>query len=451
MYFKKDKFLVVGLSKSGLCASEALLMRGAECYIYDENLNSCLSSSVEELINRGAKLVDKERIDEAIRLCDTVVLSPGVPIDNEIPIMARRMRKNIIGELELGSYFAKSPIVAVTGTNGKTTTCSLISNILEKAQIANCLAGNIGMPLTKECEKVDENGVLVVEVSSFQLETIARFLPHIACITNISPDHLSRHYNMDNYEHLKSRILKNLRESEYAVLNADDQRICRFAENTRAKICYFSMANETEGAYLIENKIYWKGEYLLGANDLPIKGGHNLQNALVAICACKLLGIDNDCIVDGLLNFKGVKHRTQEIGIHKGVTFINDSKATNPNSTESAISLMKQNFVLLLGGRKKGEGYDGLFKKLANNSYLKEIVVYGESKDDLYSLAKNLSIENISVVTNFERAVKYSFLTLEGGDLLLLSPACASYDEFSGYEERGDKFIELVKEFADDR
>ena len=445
MYLRKSKFLIVGISKSGYNACKLLLMRGAECYLFDSDLNGKAQKFIKELIDKGAKLANKENIEDVISICDIVVLSPGVPIDNEIPILARRLKKNIIGELELGYYFTKSPIVAVTGTNGKTTTCSLIDFILKKAGINSCLAGNIGTPLTGECEKIDEKGIFVVEVSSYQLETIAKFTPHIACIINISPDHLTRHYNMDNYVYLKSRILRNLRESEFAVLNADDERITEFTQLTRAKPVFFSMAKEVDGAYLIDNKLYFKGEFIMDADKFALKGGHNLQNALVAICVCKLLGIEKDAIVNGLSEFRGVKHRIQEISRKEGIVYLNDSKSTNPASTISALSVIKSPTILLLGGREKGEGYDELFEKIKANPFIKEIIVYGECKDKLYNFAKRSFIDNVSVVKGFETAVKLAFLCLKEGYVLLLSPACSSFDEFENFEERGDRFIELVK------
>ena len=446
MYFKRSKFLIVGISKSGFSACKLLLSKGAECYVFDHNQNGVNQNLIEELLSLGAKSTNRENIEDVISLCDVVILSPGIPIDNEIPILARRMRKNIIGEVELGSYFTKGAIVGVTGTNGKTTTCSLIDYILKKAQFDSFLVGNIGTPICKECEKTQENSISVVEVSSYQLETIAKFAPHIACVINISPDHLSRHYNMENYIYLKSRILRNLRESEYAVLNADDQRIKEFSTQTRGKAIYFSMVGKVEGAYLLENKIYWNGDLILDAGEIALKGGHNIQNALVAVCVCKLLGVEKQIIADGLRTFKGVKHRIQVIESDDGITYINDSKATNPNSTISAISMMKERFILLLGGREKGGGYEELFNKIKENRLVKEVILYGEARYFLYEISKKEEIGEVCVVNNLQRAVRLALSNISKGEVLLLSPACASFDEFEGYEERGERFIELINE-----
>ena len=446
MYLKRTKFLIVGMYKSGASACELLLSFGAECWVYDKNLDERTLNFIQKACEKGARQVNRENIEDVIALVDVVVLSPGVPIDDEVPIIARKLRKNIIGELELGSYFNRSPIVAVTGTNGKTTTCSMIDYVLKNANYNSFLAGNIGIPLTKVCNEHSKDDIAVVEVSSFQLETVAHFTPHIACVLNLSPDHLSRHYNMDNYVYLKSRILKNLRESEFAVLNMDDPTVAEFASNTRAKPVYFSMAKEVDGAYLVEGKIYWKKEFLCNCEELALKQGHNIQNALACVCVCKLLGVEKEKIVEGLKNFKGVKHRLQEVAVHNGVKYINDSKATNPASTLSAVKEIENSFTLLIGGREKRGGYEELFNYLKDKSNLKEIIFYGEGAKNLYSIATDCGIKRVNIARNFSNAVKFSFI-VSNSDLVLLSPACSSYDEFFSFEERGEKFIELVDEF----
>ena len=239
MYFKQSKFFIVGISKSGYSACVALLNMGVECFIYDQNASEKIKENMHKLIERGAVLVNEDGVESQLQKCDVVVISPGVPIDNKIPVLARKMRKNIIGELELGSMLVNNPKVAITGTNGKTTTCSLVEHVIKKEGIGCFLAGNMGIPL---CDKVgsDPDHIAVVEVSSYQLESVSHFRPHIACILNISPDHLARHYNMENYVYLKGRILKQLRESEYAVLNYDDSTVREYATQTRAKVIYFS-------------------------------------------------------------------------------------------------------------------------------------------------------------------------------------------------------------------
>lgn len=446
MYFKKSKFLIVGISKSGYSACSALLDLQAECYIYDDNITNNNQKLIDELCARGATLVTDEQVKHTLELVDVVILSPGVPIDNEIPISARKLKKNVIGEMELASYLINAVIIAVTGTNGKTTTCSMINHVLQCDGQRSHLLGNVGVPLSSKARKLDYDDIAVVEVSSFQLETISRFTPHVACVLNISPDHLSRHYNMENYVYLKSKLLRNLKESEYAVLNDDDTVVKEFATKTRANIIYFSLQRQVNGAYLFNDCLYWKGELIIEINKLQISGGHNLMNALATICVCKVLGICNESIALALASFKGVMHRQQEVCSINGVKYVNDSKATNPDSTINAINTINSNTILLLGGCDKGSGYERLFKQIASNEMITQVILFGQSREKLHTIATNQGVKSLSLVADFETAVKLSFLLEQKGDTILLSPACSSFDEFSGYEERGDKFIQLVRQ-----
>ncbi len=446
MYLKRDKFLIVGISKSGYSSCKLLLSKGAECYIYDKEQSVKVKKYIDELANCGAKLVNGENIEDVISLCDTIVLSPGIPIDNSIPVSARRQKKNIIGELELGGYFTSGPLIAITGTNGKTTTSYLTEYILQSSGLKCYTAGNIGIPLCDVCCKKTEEEIGIIEVSSFQLETVARFTPHVACILNITPDHLSRHYNMDNYVYLKSRILRNLRESEYAVLNADDARIVEFSMNTRAKIVFFSMTKEVDGAYVKDGKVYWKGEYLFDVDLISLKGGHNIQNVLASVCICKIFGVEKSIIRDRISDFKGVKHRLQEVAEINGVKYINDSKSTNPDSTKAAVRSFTGETILLIGGKYKQEGYKELFIEIKDK--VKEIILYGENRKQLYDYALEEGINKVSVIENFVNAVRFASIIAQGGDTVLLSPACSSFDEFSCFEERGERFIEIVKQMG---
>lgn len=448
MYLKRSKFLVVGISKSGFSAASALLSLGANCTIYDNSKNKTTLNLIEKLRNKGAKVATNENIEQEVKKCDIVVLSPGVAADNIIPVTAKKLHKKVIGELELGSNLIKNPLVSVTGTNGKTTVCYLVNYILNGAKITNYLAGNMGKPLCDFVGSGDEKSLIVTEVSSFQLETISSFLPHIACILNISPDHLDRHYNMKNYIYLKGRILQNMRESEFAVLNYDDETVRAFADNTRAKVVFFSMREQVDGAYLQDGKIFYKGEFIIDADSVLLKGGYNVANSLAAVCICRNLGVSCEDIARGLSTFQGVKHRRQVICEKNGITYINDSKSTNPHSTISAIENLRGNTILLLGGQDKGEGYDKLFEKIKGEDKIKSLIIFGGSRVRLYDLAYSYGLDFTSSLPTFENAVNYAFLTAKRGDTVLLSPACASFDEFSGFEERGDLFIAMVKKFV---
>ena len=294
MYLKKQTFLIVGISKSGTSATEFLLGKGARCYVYDDFETESITKEINRLCSLGATKVEKEEVFDLLKEISVVVLSPGVPIDHEIPLKAKKLGKRIIGELELAYTFAKSPIVAVTGTNGKTTTCTMIDVILKESGIKSILCGNIGTPVSKILHDCNDDTVIVAETSSFQLETVNSFTPHVAVITNVTPDHLSRHYNMENYLFVKSKILRNLRESEYAVLNFDDPLVVKLAEKTRANVVYFSTKTRVNGAYVEDGKIYYKGKMVCEISSLPFSGEHNLLNFLSSLCVAKIIGVSDE-------------------------------------------------------------------------------------------------------------------------------------------------------------
>ena len=292
-------------------------------------------------------------MNELLAEITVVLLSPGVAIDHEIPVRAKKLGKRIIGELELAAELCVAPVIAVTGTNGKTTTCTMIDDILKNGGEKPILCGNVGTPFSSVLDKITDDTLVVLETSSFQLETVSRFAPHVAVITNITPDHLSRHYNMENYIYLKGKILANLRESEYAVLNYDDGIVREFGEKTRAKVVYFSAQNEVNGAYVSDDKIFYKGKYVTDIKSLPVGGEHNVLNLLAAVCVAEIVGMTEEAICSGIKEFKGVKHRIQYIRTVNGADYYNDSKATNADATMKAIDSMNKPTTLILGGKDK--------------------------------------------------------------------------------------------------
>lgn len=445
MYFAKTKFLVVGMSKSGRAACGLLLNYGARVRIFDSAPDPEVAKGMKDLERKGATIVSASEVKEAVRASDVIVLSPGVPVDNDVPAFAVDEGKCVMGELELGYLTCRAPIVAITGTNGKTTTCSIVYDILKKAGIKSVLCGNVGTPITSVVRDLDENTVAVVEVSSFQLETTRKFAPHIACILNITPDHLSRHYNMENYVYLKSKILAGLGESEYAVLSADDETVSGLAANTKAKKIMFSAKKQTNGAYVLNDRIYWRGREIAAVSDLKLKGIHNVENALAAVCIAKILGVDDKMLGSVLAEFAGVRHRQETIAESDGVTFIDDSKATNPDSALKAVDTCSGNTILLVGGIDKGFGYNVFFSKVLETGKVKALVLYGQSRRELYRAAENAGFENIYLSVGFDSAVRTAFGIAKSGDTVLLSPACSSFDEFSGFEERGDSYATLIK------
>ena len=444
MYAKLMTFLVLGIASSGVTASKLLLSKGAKVYVYDNSTNEKIKKSISELVSLGCIFI--ENAVEILDDIDAVVLSPGVSVLNEIVVKAKTKGIRILGELELASYYINNPIVALTGTNGKTTTCSLINHTLKQANVKSQLVGNVGTPLSTAVG-TSEDDILVVEVSSFQLETTCRFTPHISCILNITSDHLDRHFTMENYIFLKSKLILTLKESEYAVLNYDDEIVKNLAEKTKAKIVWISQKEKVDGVYLQDDKIYSGEEEIISVNDLTIKGSHNVENALFSVAVLKLLGLTTQEIINGLTSFKGVKHRIEEVAKINGITFYNDSKATNPDATIKAINSIDGDFILILGGFDKGLDYTELFSEISKKQNIKGIVLTGQSALKMYEFSKKENIKNVVISNEFETAIKVAFSLSKQGYKVLLSPATSSFDEFSGYEERGEKFIEIATSF----
>ncbi len=442
MYIKITSFLVLGLGKSGYSVSELLIKKGAMVYIYDQTTNEIIQKNIKLLEEIGCEYASD--ITSTISKCDVVVVSPGVSVVNNIVLEARKQGKRIIGELELASYLLLNPIVAVTGTNGKTTTCSLIGHILNESQINAKVVGNIGTPLSSVVDKVSSEEVLVCEVSSFQLETACRFAPHISVILNITPDHLERHFNMNNYIYLKSKLILTLKESEYACLNYDDENVRSLSSKTLGKIVWFSKTKKVEGVYLENNNIYFFDEKVATLSDITLKGEHNTQNVLSTIAVLKLLGLKNEEIVNGLKTFKGVKHRIEQVNVVNGITFYNDSKATNPDATLKAVESINNNLFLILGGYDKGLDYTEFFTTIKEKEYIKQIILMGETSEKMYNTCVQVGIKNVMVIKDFTLALKVAYISAKSGDNILLSPATSSFDQFTGYEERGERFIEIA-------
>ncbi len=449
MYFKNQKFMVAGMSKSGESSARFLLARGARVYIYDDVLTDTVLSAMDALEKLGAHIVTAEDCAGATDECDVLVISPGIPIDNALPVAFRKKGKAIIGEEELGAMYLRATAVAVTGTNGKTTTVSMIEHVFKTAGMNAVACGNIGNPLVRETETLGFDDYAVVEVSSFQLETLSLLRPHVAVITNITEDHLNRHYNMENYIFLKSRLIRGLRESEFAVLNADDERVRALASVTKAKIVYFSAKRRIEGgAYLEDGALWFGGEKYMDSDMLSVGGVHNIYNALACIAVSAIMGVDKEQTRAALKSFKGIRHRTEFVKKINGVSYINDSKATNVDAALKAVGCMNENTVLLLGGKDKGYDYEKLFCGLADGRVVHS-VLYGENRFKLMEAAVKNGCYSFSVCPDFTSAVRLAAMLAKPGQCVLLSPASASFDEFSGYEERGEVFTKIVEGLDD--
>ncbi len=447
MYPKQQTFLVLGLSKSGIAATEFLLKKGAKTYVYDDVQSPRVEQSFQKLSEMGGIRVEKDSLSQVAEHCDVLVLSPGIPIDHPLAVSFKRRGKAVVGETELAARHMRCPIVAVTGTNGKTTTVSLIAQTLQNEGYVAKACGNIGTPLIS-FSSLGEEEIAVAEISSFQLETLNSLCPHIAVILNITEDHLNRHYNMENYTFLKGKLLKNSSEAEYAVLNYDDKTVRAFAEKTKAKVVWFSVRERVSGAYFEEGYLHFGEEKILSINELFAAGLHNVQNALATIAVAKILGVKTAQIAKTLREFRGIKHRIERINEVDGVTYVDDSKGTNVDATVQAVQTVKGEMILLLGGKNKGYDYTKLFETMKKNRVV-HAVLYGENRYQLLKCAREQGFENLTICPTFFLAVHMAALQAKKGQTVLLSPASASFDEFASYEERGDTFVEIVRTLAE--
>lgn len=443
MYLKKQVFFVLGLSRSGRAAAEYLLNAGSVVYIYDDMESERVEQIAQDLENMGAKRLKKEELNKAVDFCDALVLSPGIPIDHPMAIAFKRKGKALLGETELAAREMRSAVIAITGTNGKTTSVSMLTQILEKGGLHAKACGNIGLPMIDFCGMGKES-IAVAEISSFQMETLNSLRPHIAVILNITEDHLNRHYTMENYIFLKAKLLKNLTETEYAILNYDDPIVREFGEKTKAKVLYFSTKQRVVGAYYEDGDLYIGKEKILSAKELPFEGLHNIENVLSVILAAKLMGVGIEDIRSAIMEFKGVKHRLEFIAEIDGVEYIDDSKGTNVDATIKAVDSMKKETILLLGGKHKGYDYAKLFDVLRNSKVV-HAVLYGENRYALLKNAREKEYNRVTLCEGFDFAVRIAAMKANSGQTVLLSPASASFDEFASYEERGDRFVEIVR------
>lgn len=450
MLLERQSFLVAGLSRSGSASAQYLKAHGAaQVYVYDDVDDDNVREAAEKLSAIGCHVVGKDELPSVTEKCDVLVLSPGIPVDHALPVSFRRAGKRIVGEAEIGVRALRCPVVAVTGTNGKTTTVTMIDEILRASGKKSIACGNVGKPITSCVDELGESGVAVAEISSFQLETLYSLTPHVAVVLNVTEDHLNRHYNMENYIFLKSRLLKNSTESEFAVLNWDDGIVRGFAEKTKAKVIFFSTREKVDGGYIEDGSLCYRGERLLPVSELPLDGEHNVSNALAAICAAKIMGAGSAAICAALKSFRGIRHRLQKVGEIDGIAFIDDSKATNVDSAVKAVASVKGESVVLVGGKDKGYDYEPLFEsfKRANVAHA---VLYGENAFRVLNAALKSGFTAVTLCRPFDIAVRVAFMTARKGQNVLLSPASASFDSFKSYEERGDRFAELFKKLRDE-
>lgn len=444
---KYKNILVLGLGISGVSIVKALSdLSDINIYIYDNKEKDKLSKSINQLVNIKYELNNKLE-DINLDNIDLVVKSPGFPIKSKEIESIEKKNIEIITDIELFYKINHSgKVVAVTGTNGKTTTVSIIKNILDKKYKNTYLCGNIGIGVLDYVHNFTKEDIMVIEASSFQLNNIDKFRPNISIITNIKPDHLDWHGTYEEYEKAKLNIVKNQTSKDFTILNYNDEYLRKLSKDMKSKILFYSIDKVLEEGVFIENNIikarYLNKNYIFtDIKNLKIFGKHNLQNILAAVGVGLLLGLNEEEIVCGIVEFNAISHRFEYIGKVNGVSFINDSKATNIDSVFSAIESVDKDIPinLILGGFDKGLDFSDLMKLIKDR--VKNVVCLGQTSNKILSEAEKIGYKNIKQVSNMKEAVDVLFESSKVGDLLLLSPACASWGMYNNYEERGLDFF----------
>ncbi|MCJ0558558.1 UDP-N-acetylmuramoyl-L-alanine--D-glutamate ligase [Enterococcus cecorum] len=443
--FQNEKVLVLGLAKSGVSAAKLLHDLGALVTVNDgKPFNE--NPQAQELLEAGITVITGshpiELVDEGFSL---MVKNPGIPYTHPMVARALELHIPVITEVELAYLISEAPIIGITGTNGKTTTTTMIATILNENRTKGQarLSGNIGYPASSVAQEATNDDELVMELSSFQLKGTQSFHPHIAVITNLYEAHIDYHQTRADYVASKWKIQANMTADDYLVLNWQQEEVRELAKTTQAQVVAFSTTEKVDGAYLLDGNLYYKDELVMPADQLGVPGSHNIENALAAIAVAKLMHVENSAIQTALSQFHGVKHRTQFIKEIAGVRYYNDSKATNILATQKALAGFDlSKVVLLAGGLDRGNSFDALIPSLKG---LKAIILFGETKDKLADAAKQAGITSITMTENVETSVPIAAKLAQAGDIVLLSPANASWDQYPNFEVRGDKFIAAIE------
>jgi len=445
--YANKKFLVLGLAKSGFAVAKLLNKMGSNVTVVDSNKLEG-NDEAKQLLDDGFNVItgsnDAKLVDSSY---DYVVKNPGIPYSNELIKHAQEIGVPVITEPEIAYSFSDATMVAVTGTNGKTTVTTLIQLMLAHSPKfkKSYYAGNIGIPISNVIQKATKDDVVVTELSSFQLEGTIDLHPHVAVLNNIYSTHLDFHGTRENYIKAKMHITKNQTKDDYFVVNWNTEEWRNLAKQSKAVIRPFSDEQVLDdGAYIRDNEIYFNKEFVMNTDSIQVPGEHNVQNALAAINVAKLFDVSNEDIIDVLASFKGVKHRIQYVDKINGRKFYNDSKATNTEATIVALSAFKQPIVLIAGGLDRGNGFDDLVPYLKGK--VRDIILYGETADKMVDAAKKAEISSITKVNNLKEAVPEAYRQSSEEDVVLLSPAAASWDQFDTFEQRGDQFIDEVEE-----
>lgn len=445
--FNNKKVLILGLAKSGEAAARLLSRLGAIVTVNDGKAFE-ENPAAQSLLEEGIKVVcgshPLELLDEDFAV---MVKNPGIPYQN--PMVEKAISKGIpvLTEVELAYLISEAPIIAITGSNGKTTTTTMIADVLNHGGKSALLSGNIGFPSSEVAMTASQDDILTMELSSFQLMGIKDFHPHIALITNLMPTHLDYHGSFDAYIQAKWNIQNNMTADDVLILNAEQDQTKELAQKTQASLVYFSSKEKVEGAYQEDGKLFYKGEYIMDAQSLGVPGLHNVENALATIAVAKLSGISNQAIAETLSSFGGVKHRLQKLGTIKDVAFYNDSKSTNILACQKALSGFDNNKVILIaGGLDRGNAFDTLITDIKG---LKKMILLGESAEKMKVAAERASVSYLEA-KDVADATRIAFEQAQPGDIILLSPANASWDMYPNFEVRGDEFIESFQQLKGD-
>jgi UDP-N-acetylmuramoylalanine--D-glutamate ligase len=455
MELKNKRVLVVGLGRSGAASAIFLQEHGAKVIVSDSKSEAQLQKDVPALLDRGISIETGQHGERTFRDQDLIVVSPGVPSDQPQLQHARSLGIPVIGEVELAFRFLQGKVLAITGSNGKTTTTTLVGEILAKSGKKTLVGGNIGTPVISLTSQSTPDSLVVLEISSFQLESIEQFCPWIAAILNITPDHLDRHHTFEAYVEAKARIFENQRAaragenqhaSDFAVLNADDPTCMGLRDKVKSTLLWFSRKQPVEnGAFLKGDQIIFRQngqeQTVLGRSDMQLKGEHNLENVLAAVAMTMVAGCPPQQVQRAVKEFRAVEHRLEQVATINGVTFYNDSKATNVDATVKALESFPGNIHIILGGKDKGSDYSVLNPLLKER--VKRVYLIGAASDKIASQVQNAT--SLLRSGTLERAVRQAFESAQSGDVVLLAPACASFDQFENYEHRGRVFKELVQ------
>ena len=447
MELKGKKILVVGLGKSGLAAALFLRRRGAQVTVSDLRSAQALSKEIPSLLEAGIVVEAGGHGLLTFRRQDLIVVSPGVPLSTPELVQVRRLGLPIIGELELAARFLKGKVLAITGSNGKTTTTTLCGEIFSAAALNPLVAGNIGLPVIDVVDRSTDAGWSVLEVSSFQLETTESFHPHVAVILNITPDHLDRHGTFENYAAMKEKIFANQTGEDYLILNGDDPIAQQGASRTKSQVLWFSRSKIVRcGAFLLDGMVMFRPTEqgkpipVLPLAEIPLKGDHNIENVLAAVCAACVAKIPTQTIAQAVAAFQAVEHRLEFVAAIHGVDYYNDSKATNVDATAKAIASFPGNIHLILGGKDKNSDYTQLNALL--RARVKAVYTIGSAAEKIER--QIFGVTRIIHTGTLEAAVDQASGQAVAGDVVLLAPACSSFDQFENYEERGKVFKQAV-------